>query len=132
MGEPVRLLTMKSDIQHENIKRLQSAVQSAFASAARAPLKGALVDCVQVGGRRRCGIAHDMDVVVEALKHARRGQGHPLAASFVEARRRYCSPMQTELPFTITKQRNSFAVSKVYLVKVDERCTCRTKVTFHN
>jgi hypothetical protein len=132
---------MKSEVQHENIKRLQAAVQAAFATAACQPLKGALVcsqchilqlncccdhdqqvDCIQVGGRRRCAQAHDMDLVMQALRSAHKGQGHPFAASFVEACRRHCSPLLPELPFTITKQQNSFSVSKVYLVKADERC----------
>ena len=122
MGEPVRLLAMKSDIQHENIKRLQTAVRSAFAALARRPQQGALTHAVEVGGRRRCREMHDMDVVLEALKSARKGQGHPFTASFVEACRLYCTRRDSELPFTITKQPNSFAVCKVYLVKLDQWC----------
>jgi hypothetical protein len=51
LGEAVQLVTMKSDIQHENIKQLQRAVRSAFGD--RLPQKGALVDVVQVGGRHQ-------------------------------------------------------------------------------
>ena len=122
MGEPVRLLAMKSDFQHENIKRLQAAVQTAFSAAARRPQQGALTHAVEVGGRRRCRETHDMDVVLEALKGARKGQGHPFTASFVEARKLYCTRRDSELPFTITKQHNSFAVCKVYLVRLDQWC----------
>ncbi len=44
-------MTMKYDIQHENIKQLQRAVRSAFGD--KLPQKGALVDVVQVGERRQ-------------------------------------------------------------------------------
>jgi hypothetical protein len=120
-GEPVSLLEMRSEIQHENIRRLQAAVRSAFNGHAQLARKGALVDFVQVAGRRSCQQSFDMDVVSDALKNARQGQGHPLAESFEAARRKYCSTPKCELPFTITKKPNSFTVSKLYLVKIDPR-----------
>jgi hypothetical protein len=118
---PAALLEMRSEIQHENIKRLQAAFRSAFADHAKLACKGALVDVVQVGARRRCARVCDMDVVLHALKIARQDQEHPLTESFEAARRQYCPSSDYELPFTITKQPNSFTVNKLYLVKIDER-----------
>ena len=120
LGEAVQLVTMKSEIQHENIKQLQRAVRSAFGD--KVPQKGALVDVVQVGGRHRGKHSNDMELVLDALRKARKGQGHPLASSFMEACRRNCSCERPELPFTITKELNSFAVVKEYIVKLDDRC----------
>ncbi len=42
----------------------------------------------------------------------------------MEACRRNCSCERPELPFTITKELNSFAVVKEYMVKLDEGYVC--------
>ena len=122
--EQAQVLTLRSDVQHENIKQLQTSVRSLFASSAKLPqkdaFKDALVDFMQVGGRRRDHQKNDMDLVLDVLRAARRGTGHPLIASFEDARKRHCTSHMPELPFTITKQPDSFSVRKLYLVKIDE------------
>jgi hypothetical protein len=127
--EKAPLLTMRSEVQHENIKRLQNAVKSSFASCAKLGQRDALVNFVQVGGRRRSCQESDMDLVLDVLKNARGGTGHPLIGSFEAARRRQCTAAMPELPFTIAKQPNSFSVLKVYLVKIDERHNWRSRLS---